>query len=239
MDYERYGDYTETEEDIPRGHNIFATVLKILIAAVCIAVVGLIAVRLILMSYYPPAMRRLAFTENLTEYYQRTDGNIGALTQELRFEYDQRLDPPPGEDAVVGSFFAAYMTVIPGAGELQVTLRYNVSAMEDIAARYGIDPPDPADPGLRFRLVDNLGGVYENLTCCDTVSFSMYRYVRLAFDGLEIQPGGEGSPAWIRLEIYVGGQDGDTPYSAILLYEDHESYSDFKEYKLSGGEVPA
>ena len=51
-DLERYGDYNETEDDIPKGKSPVGTILKIFIAIVCIGVVGVLGLRVAIFNYY-------------------------------------------------------------------------------------------------------------------------------------------------------------------------------------------
>ena len=46
MDMERYGDYTEYEDDIPKSKSKFLLTIKILVLVSCFSVVGIIAFRL-------------------------------------------------------------------------------------------------------------------------------------------------------------------------------------------------
>ena len=61
----------------------------------------------------------------------------------------------------------------------------------------------------------------------------MYRYFKLAFDGVDFDPE-ENAPEWIRLEIFFEGQS--EPFSYILVYENNEDYNIFRDYNLSKGE---
>ena len=69
-DMERYGDYTEYEEDIPKSKSKFVLAMKILIAFVCVSVLGVLAFRIVLFNIYPDSMEDIYFTENLAAYYE-------------------------------------------------------------------------------------------------------------------------------------------------------------------------
>ena len=65
-DMERYGDYTEYEDDIPKSKSKFVLVMKILIAFVCLSVIGILAfpsitwpLPLIIMFFPPMTMPEL------------------------------------------------------------------------------------------------------------------------------------------------------------------------------------
>lgn len=239
-DLERYSDYNDTEDDEPHGGRHPVTfILKILVAVICIAVIGVIAFRLVLFSHYPDEITRLFYTDTLTAYYTETDGAIGAKTQKLRYPYD---------DAKDGNFFCNALIVIPGAEELQITLRFNVSTVTRLSETLD-EELDPDDPTLfTYRLVDNYGRVYDNLAATASATKSMYRYRKLVFDDVNFDA--EQKPEWIRLEVFVRGMDstatpeeggdadGRKPYAKILIYEDHEDFHTFSDYKLSDGEVP-
>ena len=231
-DMERYGDYDETEdEERGRPHPI-GTVLKVLVGAVILLVIGILSYRLFLFEYYPKEMKRLYYTDALTALYDSTGGDFEALTQELRFPYD---------DNELGSFFCDHLIVIPGAEELQVAVRLNVSAIDTIEERYGLSGLDRENTEyLSFKLRDNRGRVYEAPVYAATDSLAMYRYYKLVFDDIVFTEGedGLGAPEWIRLEVFVSGAAGDEPFSYVLIYEDNEAFSEFKEYKRSKEEVP-
>lgn len=223
-DMERYGDYNDTGEDeAPRKFG-FAFALKILGALICICVVGVLGFRVFLFSYYPASIRSAHFTDTLRAY-EESGKEPGLLTQKLRFPYD---------DNDKGHFFAGYMTVAPGAGEIQFALRYNVSAIAQIAKESGVDGISSEDfSGFCFRLSDNYGRQYPSVRILSCESFALYRYARLAFDGIDFSS--EQPPEWIRLDIYVAG-GAETPYSSILIYEDNEENHIFADYVLSSKE---
>lgn len=229
-DMERYGDYNDTEEEYDDGggrKNPLTLILKIVCLVVCIATVGIVGYRIFLSEYTPAAMKNIAFTDALTAYYEATDGEIGARTQTLRFSYDD-------EDA--GTFFADHLIVIEGIDQLQITLRYNLSTLSALEEKYNLAPLDTENCDyLSFRLRDNYDRVYDTVSYRATSGVSMYRFVKLAFDGVELHPE-ENTPEWIRLEILVG--ENEEPFSYILVYENNENYNVFSDYKLSREERP-
>lgn len=227
-DLERYADYNDTEEDQPHGRRPLLLVLKILVALVCLLVIGVLAFRLVLFSHYPDEVTRLLYNDTLTSYYQQTGGDMGVKTQSLRYPYD---------DAKDGNFFCHALAVIPGAEQLQITLRYNTSTVYQIGELYDMEDADPDDPALfTYRLVDNYGRIYEGPSASLAASRAMYRYRRLVFDRVDLDV--EEPPEWIRLEIFVSGQSSEEPYAMVLVYENHEDFSTFTDYTLAEGEVP-
>ena len=229
-DFERYGDYTEYEDDQPKSRsNIVIRMLKIMIGVVCIGVIGIFAFRLTLFSYYPDKISDVYFTDNLTAYYNQTDGNIGAKTQSLRSPYD---------DPDFANFFCDNLIVVDGAGELQVSVRYNNSAIENIKTKLNLQSLDENSETLfSFRLYDNYGRIYTP-SYVTTDEFMMYHYYKLAFDKIPFAVEGEESPEWIRLEVFVGADMSGDPYAMVPVYENNDVYSAFSDYNLSRKEHP-
>ena len=240
MDMERYGDYTEYEDDIPRSKSKFLLIIKILVLVSCFSIVGLLAFRLIAFKYYPNEMERIYFTDNLTAYYNATGGEINAKTQMLRAPYDDNNN---------ANFFCDNLIVIEGAGEMQFSVRYNLAAIDNIKTKLGISELDPEDPDIfSFRLVGSrligtdpsLASSYEQVTLSEAPSYVatdsafMYRYYKLAFDGINFNY----KYSWIRVEIFVKGQKSEEPFSKVAIYENNESYSDFDEYDVKRKERP-
>lgn len=235
-DFERYSDYTEYEEDIVKEKSKLGFILKLLVAIVCLSVVGLLAFRLIIFNTYPDSMEEIYFNDKLTAYYEATGGKIGALTQDLRAEYD---DPDEG------NFFCDNLIVIKDINQLQVSVRFNTSLMTAIKKEYGVTlDPDSKDL-FTFKLSvlplsKDDGTAYPTATetqnpVVKTDKRMMYRYYKLVFDGVDFELDGE-EEIWIRLEIFINGVEMKEPYM-VLLYEDREG-AKFESYKLSSGEKP-
>ena len=237
-DFERYGDYNEVDEAPTKSRTLL--VIKIVAAVICIVVTLIIGIRLFTFNYYPDSMKRIVFTPTLTEHYEAMGGDISAITQSLRAPYD---------DNNLGNFFASNLIVIKDAGEIQITVRYNVSLSEVLSERYYKSDFDPDDISeMSFRLWrDGYGDNSEGeeigaLTVADFESFAMYRYVRLVFDGVDF-PSDESEEKieWIRLEINIDGaklKTGDPHTFMIPIYENNEEHNTFTEYKLTSKERP-
>ncbi len=235
-DFERYSDYNEYEEDQPKSSGRVGRILKFLIIAVCLSVVGLLVFRLCIFNSYPDSMEEIYFNDKLIAYYNETDGNIGAKTQSLRAEYD---DPDEG------NFFCDNLIVIPGINQLQISVRYNTSLMRSIKDKYGVEI-DPDDEDIfTFKLSvlplsKNDGTAYPTATTTvnpvvDREKMMMYRYYKLVFDDVDFTLPDE-DEIWIRLEIFINGVEMEKPYM-VLVYEDTET-SVLKDYELSRGERP-
>ena len=235
-DFERYSDYNEYEEDQPKNSGRVGRILKFLIIAVCLSVVGLLVFRLCIFNSYPDSMEEIYFNDKLAAYYDATDGNIGAKTQSLRSEYD---DPDEG------NFFCDNLIVIPGINQLQISVRYNTSLMRSIKDKYGvgIDPDDEDIFTFKLSVLPlskNDGTAYPTATTTvnpvvDREKMMMYRYYKLVFDDVDFTLPDE-DEIWIRLEIFINGVEMEKPYM-VLVYEDTET-SVLKDYELSRGERP-
>ena len=235
-DFERYGDYNEYEEDIPKSKNPVLILLKVLVGVICVGVVGLILFRLLVFNHYPDSMKNIYFNETLTEYYEQTNGDIGATTQELRAPYD---------DPDVANFFCDKLIVISGADQLQVCARFNLALVKTIKEKYGVEIDPKDENAFSFRLVRNpesdSSAPFEigtlSVKYCETGL--MYGYYKLVFDGVDFGiDDGEESVKWIRLEIAINGVEMTEPFSMICIYENNVNYSSFSDYKLSTEELP-
>ncbi len=243
-DMERYGDYNEIDEP-PHGQSVAGKVIKIAIIILCILVVGFMGFRIVLFNYYPAEIKNVYFNDTLTDYYNANSGDIDAKTQEIRFPYDH---------AERGRFFSDFLIVIPEAGQLQVTLRYNKSLITDLEKEYGVDfdenediftfvlsrdpRENPREDELEKDEVQDV--VAENvgtLTVNKTASFALYNYHKLVFDDIDFGSATEPDVEWLRVEVYVNGIELDEPIM-LLVYENNAAYSEFTDYTLSKKETP-
>ncbi len=222
-DLERYGDYNEVDEEPSSGKNPILLIIKILITLVCILVVGVIVFRIVIFNYYPADSLEFIRTEALGE------GELAALTQHNDNNYDD-----PNE----GNFFFAGLVIIPTKDHLQLTVRYNTSLITKINEEYGTELSPDADPReiFEFTLVrtedgytdpeDGSGGVVPvvkvgELSDSRVTDNFMYRFVRLAFDGVDFRlDEGETPVGWFRLDITVRGLEIEKPYMLpVYAYE--------------------
>ena len=229
-DLERYSDDNAIDDEIDEGgHHVGRTIIKILVALCCLLVIGVLGLRIVLSEYTPTEMKNLALTDSVRSYLNEKGKNAELKTQSIRFSYDNEKS---------GTFFAENLILVPEIDHLQITLRYNESTFEVLEEKYGLENLAAAHQKqlLNFRLKDNYDRVYDNIVYEEVDQVAMYRYFKIAFDGVDLDPA-ENAPEWIRLEIFV---DGSTePFSYILIYENHEEYNTFSEYHLSKGEQPA
>ena len=245
-DYERYGDYDDIEEDLPKSKNPVVITLKIMIFVVCIGVIGIIAFRMIAFNSYPKTVSNVFFNDVLTSYYNEKNGEVEIKTQKLSAPYD---------DEDEGNFFCQYLYVIDDIDQLQITVRYNTSTVEKISKKLGIELDEDSYDLFSYRLCASYGDEWKmvgELTAKNFDSKLMYRYEKLVFDNVDISLDSIGSPYWIRLEVLVNGCGKDWPaveekvndasqmshFFMIPICENNDKYSSFKDYKLSGKEKP-
>ena len=232
-DLERYADYNDTDDDLPKEKSAVGLILKILVAVVCISVVGFFAFRVILFNYYPDNIENIYFNEKLEAFYNEKGGEIGAFTQELRAPYD---DPDEG------NFFCDNLIIIPEINQLQVSVRYNTAILETIKEKYEIDLNPEAENNFEFSLW--FIPVYEGSTPIQTSTLTyeltdsklMYVYYKLVFDDVTLKMDGA-NEFWIVLRITINGVEMKEPYQ-ILIYENTKEYSETESYKLSKRERP-
>ena len=235
-DMERYGDYNEIDESPTKRKNIPVFIIKMMALIAIAAVITFLGFRIVLFNYYPDSAKSLYFTEKITEYYNETGGSIGAVTQKLRAPYD---------DADKGNFFCDNLIVVKDVGELQLSVRFNVSVIANIEKVLGLEGLSADDPELlSFRLyrngesdveADHLIGALAAPPI--TEGLLMYRYYKLCFTDVDFGED-EDKIEWIRLEIFIKGQESAKPFAMIPIYEDNAEYSSFTEYKLSSAEAP-
>jgi len=232
MDMERYGDYNEYEEDLPKSKNPVLLIIKILIAVVCFSVIAVIVFRMIFFNYYPDNIENLYFNETLTEYYNKNNGDIKVKTQEIRAKYD---------DPDVASFFCENLYIIEGAEQLQLSIRYNESAIAHIEKELSLKGLNASDPELLSYKLATYSDEFESVVYLDAsvkaVAYEsrlMYHYYKLVCDGVKL--GGLNDPGWIRLDIFVKGSE--EKFASVYIYENNSSYSAFEDYELTSEDKP-
>ena len=231
-DFERYGDYNEYDDDgTGKKTNIVGLLLKLIIALACISVATVLGLRIFLFNYYPDEMKRIYYTEALSEYYRANGGDMNALKQEYPYMYDDKDE---------GNFFGANVIVFRETGALQLSVRYNKSVFEKFKEKYGVNV---THEDLIFTLEANGGDSgtiaksVGTLEYCGYDELMMYGYNKLCFEGIDF---GEGDTAveWLRVSITLNGVDiGDDQY-LIPVYHNHAEYHKFDEYTPARDEVP-
>ena len=206
-DMERYGDYNDIDdEEKGKKQGPIQILLKVLVAVVIIAVIGMLAFRIFIFNSYPASMSTLYLTDSL----KALGDELVAMTQTNSVKYDDSKD---------GNFFFEHLAVVPDADHLQVTVRYNTSLLTALNEKYGLELSSDASPDeiFDFNLTrTKTGYVAEegdtevptekagDLVYAFSDSSFMYRYARLAFDGCDLGlDDGETAVGWVRLEITV------------------------------------
>lgn len=203
---------------------IVGRILKYTALTLIFAIIALLLVRIVIAEYYPTAMKELTPTETLRKAYAENPG-VEIRRQKLAISYD---------NAEFALFMAGHQYYCPEAGELQIALRYNNSALAEVKEDFGLSRLPAPDPDLfDFTLYDDNGNRYP-LALQISGSRFMYHYYKLGFTGVDF---GEATN-WIRVDIYYkGAVDYEKePYACILLYN-KELAKDDSIYTLKQGEL--
>lgn len=220
-DYERYGDYNDSDE-APSGSPkvaIIARIIQILIAVFLILVIGLVIARIILFNFYPSTVTDILYTDALSAYRDK-NGTADLMTQANEILYD---------DADEGNFFFDKLVCSPKADHLQVAFKYNVSLIKALNEEYKTNLDPNADPTELFdiKLVKTRDGFEGSgkvevesvgtMTGVVTDSLMMYKYIKVAFDGVDFGlDEGETPVGWFRLDITPRDIEVKEPYSLAV-----------------------
>ncbi len=201
-------------------------IIKGFILLLIFSIIGFFVFRIWLSSYYPKEARGLIFTESLTEYYEER-GGVDAKSQALRFDYD---------DSKEGYFFAGELVVVPAAGALQISVRYNDSTVDALREKYPDSFSGEGEVPFEFRLVgappeEGASGPSYRPTESKPSRFLMYNYERLCFDGVDFT-----DMPWLRIEVYLPGEE--KAICTLLVYENHAEYNAFSSYSVKRSEMP-
>ncbi len=184
------------------------------------AVILFVLFRVFSADYYPRAMKELLVTDPLASYYEKS-GLPTLYSQELRVNYDNSKE---------GNFFADHLLFSHDAGAVQVTVRYNESTLERLLEAGKLSSAE--DP-FRYRIFACTGGEkdaflgasyteYERLSD----EFFVYRYDRVAFDGVSLE-----GVVWVRLDV-LSRESGEVLGSIVIL-ENNEDYAKTEAYSVS------
>ena len=188
---------------------MFARMLKISLCVFLAVLFVAVIFRIAIAERYPRDTTRFVATEGVKAYYAEA-GKLDAYTQDLRTPY---------EDATNGKFSADGLIVIPAASHLQITMRYNNSAMKTMAEKYKLSEIPTAEEGVfRYTLSvkhndETAFRVYEATLHTESTAY-MYHYTKLAFDGVSFE-----DVAYMRVDIYY--EDNTEAYGHIPVYETH------------------
>lgn len=198
---------------------IFKTIIVVGVFIVC----AMFILRIALADYYPARAKAILDNEALESAYSENGGlPPRAYLQEPVTPYDNK------EKA---HFFFNFFVYIPDADQVQLTLRYNNSTLEDLKKDMELDAiPEGDTDELRFYLRDASGQVYpcieENYS-----EFLIYNYRRLVFDGvtLALNDTEIGSAGYFYLDVYYGDADveNDVPYGSMLVFVPEKPVKDY------------
>ncbi|MBQ7171567.1 MAG: hypothetical protein IJR89_04755 [Clostridia bacterium] len=189
--------------------------LKIILVFGIFLVIGLFIGRIALTYYYPAEVKRVLPNETLAAAWEAAGEDARAFTQEPVAPYDDRKK---------GHFFFTELLCVPCAKQVQVTVRYNRSTLEDIRLTKSLSlAPEGESAELRFYLREGKTDGEGNIQAGKILSVSefrydsafMYHYRRLVFDG--VTPDFD---SYLYLDVYYGEADVETeePYGSMLIY---------------------
>ena len=186
---------------------MFGRMLKVSLALFLAILFGAVVFRIAILENYPRDSVRFVTTEAIKSYYAEK-GSLDAYTQELRTPY---------EDSTNGKFSADGLVIVPDASHLQITVRNNNSAMKTMAEKYKLsEVPAVKEGAFRYTLSvkynDRTDFVVYEASYHEESTAYMYRYARLAFDGVSFD-----NVAYMRVDIYY--EDRVDAYGHIPVYE--------------------
>ena len=239
-DYELYGEYNQGEEadnGAPPPHPVwavFARAVQIVCIILLVGTLALLGFRIVLSWYYPKGVSDLYYTEALADYAE-AGGDMSALTQEIRVPFEGEIINSDGStlmnnDQRNGYYCADNLIVVKGAGAVQFTIRINRSNVEEIGREYGLERFEMKDGAFAFVLEDDLGNTYTpSKVFYET--HALYHYIKVCYDGVALD-----GVSWMRAEIAPAEADREADSYlrlAVVVYENHEYFHTFTEYKLS------
>ncbi|MBR2930532.1 MAG: hypothetical protein IKC32_04815 [Clostridia bacterium] len=244
-DMERYGDYNEVDGEDEGKKGVLGIIIKLLIGAVLVGVIGVIAFRIFIFNTYPSEVSELIMTDKLEDFLVGYDGTPEAFSQSAQARYD---------DPKEGNFFFDHLVVIPEADHIQFAVRYNESFFDSVKKEFGVEIDPASDPFeiFDFKLVMTERGYQPpedgttepvpletvgSLGAATTATSFMYRYLRLAFDEVDLGLGeGETPVGWVRLDITLKDPKVTRTYS-LPVYQPEATRADYKlDYKLAEAE---
>lgn len=181
---------------------------------------GMFILRIMLSDYYPAEAKGTLENTVLSAAYGEDGTPPEAFLQDPVTPYDNK------ERA---HFFFNYFVLIPEAKQIQLTLRYNNSTLEDIKNDKGLDAlPAGDDERFSYYLRDANGKLYP-LSDANYCTFLIYNYRRLVFDNVDTSTTG-----MIYLDVYFGECDPevDPPYGSMLVYVPEKAVKNYALPKI-------
>ncbi len=225
--------------------SLFTRIIKWIFTALVLFVCAAIVFR-IWMAGDPKAVKNLTINDTLREAYQSDEENFAVYTQTI---YDMYSDIYEDTDLYTnqntGYFYSSGLFYIPSAGEIQVSVRYNVRTLSTMLSKNGYDEDMSQSEIMNgeffaFRLTnENDDGVladgeyYVVPASSEKLTRFFYVYYCLTFDGLTVEDGED-----YYIEIYMLDEDGEPDYDSCVgrmkIY--NTSTRELLEYDLSSSE---
>ena len=193
--------------------------------------IGALFFRIWSADYCPKSMKRLYFTETLSEKYREAPESFEAFRQDIRIQYD---------DSKEGYFFALNTVLVPSSDALQTSVRYNDVLFETLEQEYGFAPDMKKEDMLIYSAFactgsdgeEGYSGVEYEPTEIVYDDFWMYTYAKLCFDDMDLD-----GVYWVRVDVYLNNEE-KTHLGSLAVYENNERYNELKKIKISKSELP-
>lgn len=176
---------------------------------------GMFILRIILSDYWPAEAKEIYSNSVLDAAYSDEGLPPEAFIQDPVTPYDNKDR---------AHFFFNYFVLIPEAKQIQLTLRYNDSTLEDIEKDMELDSlPAGDDARFSYYLRDESGKVYAHSSATYT-HFMIYNYRRVVFDNVDTSVTG-----MLYLDVYFGDAEPETdvPYGSMLVYVPEKSVKNY------------
>ena len=177
---------------------------------------GMFILRIILSDYWPAEAKEIYANSVLDAAYSESGLPPEAFTQDPVTPYDNKDR---------AHFFFRFFVLIPDAKQIQLTLRYNDSTLEDIKNDMKLDDlPTGDDARFSYYLRDESGKVYAHSSATYS-HFMIYNYRRVVFDNVDTSTSG-----MLYLDVYFGDADPETdvPYGSMLVYVPEKSVEKYQ-----------
>lgn len=200
-------------------------ILRWLGIALILLVYGLLMFRIFIKND-PKSAKQFLWTPDTVAAYEQNPSSFEVLTQKIQsFSYALGEKDERGHEKYEsrtynditsgGSFKISNLVYVKSAGELQITVRFNRSAVEKVQALYNL-PEKPAGEIFFFALDDG-SDYYTDYSYVATKRFT-YEYRRLVFSNVDLE-----DTETLNLNIYY--IDDVTP-SAPLVFDPKEDYAE-------------
>lgn len=233
MEYDYYPEEYTPRQKMKKKKTLAGRIVRWIVVLLILFVYLFLMFRIFVMSDTKTA-KTFIWTDGTVAAYNADPSAFKAYTQDnsyVRYDPDTKdtfeysYDTYSGsdeDDAHYGQFHTSQFVYVPASEELQITLRYNRDAIDELLSTYRLDKA-PAGELLCFALTDGVN-YYTDYTFLTDSRFT-YQYRRLCFTGIDLD-----DVAQLQLEIYyVGDVSKSAPYESMTVYL---SDIPLEEYKL-------